>query len=69
MSKKGLSTFSEIITIMQTTRIKLICGDNQDKMLAQLLKKANDAISDDFCKITMEEKTKKYVSDTNKRFK
>jgi UDP-N-acetylglucosamine enolpyruvyl transferase len=54
MSREGIIIAASLIHQMQQARITLLGGDNIDIRLGQLFLKANDAIKDDFCRITGE---------------
>jgi hypothetical protein len=53
MSKKGIKLFASVLSDMQTTRIELLGGDNEDKRLGQMLEEMKDFKKDEFCQITI----------------
>jgi hypothetical protein len=57
MSKRGIAIFSQILSDMQESRIKLVFdgNDTQDVLLGQLLEKMKESCEEEFCKITMME--------------
>jgi hypothetical protein len=52
VSHNGIHLAAETISAIQTARAKLLAGDTQDILLGQMLRKGDQAMEDDFCRIT-----------------
>lgn len=68
MSKQGIQRAAEVFAYVQQARMELMAmgaprtttgnplntGEKQDILLGQMLSRMNDAVKDDFCRITSE---------------
>ncbi len=56
MSTSGIREAAQVFADLQRVRLNLFAGDRQDIMLGRMLEKGEDAMKDDFSRLTSDPK-------------